>query len=67
MTMDHVEEKLHEHELECAKRYGVIHADMATLVTNQKWLTRLVWFVFTAIFTAIVGFELNAIFKFIGH
>ena len=24
--MDHVEQKLHDHELECEKRYGVIQA-----------------------------------------
>ena len=61
--MDQVEQKLHDHELECEKRYGVIQASIATLITNQKWLTRIMW----CVFTAIVGFELNALFKFIGH
>ena len=61
--MDHVEQKLHDHELECEKRYGEIQASITTLATNQAWLTKLVWFVFTA----VLGFELNAIFKLVGH
>ena len=65
--MDHVEQKLHDHELECEKRYGQIQASITTLATNQAWLTKLVWFVFATILTAVLGFELNALFKFTGH
>ena len=61
--MDSVEKKQYEHEIECAERYGQIQASITTLVTNQAWLTKLIWF----IIAAILSFELNAVFKLIGH
>ena len=61
--MNAIEDKLHDHEVECAKRYGEFQVSIATLAANQAWLSKLIWF----IIVAVLSFELNAIFKIVGH
>ena len=61
--MDPIEAKLNAHELECERRYGQFgerFAKLETLVSNNQ---KLVW----AVFISIAMFELNAIFKVVGH
>ena len=54
---------LKEHEISCKRRYGEINVAIKEIKTVGGFNTKLIWLVFAA----IVGFELNAIFKIIGH
>lgn len=56
-------EALAKHEKECAARYEVFSTEIATLKTDAKWTQKLIW----GVFISILGFELNALFKLVGH
>ena len=61
--MEAIEQKLNDHELECARRYGEFGERFAKLEAHAASNQKLVW----AVFASIAAFELNAIFKLVGH
>ena len=68
--MDELEKKINEHELDCVKRYGEIierftkhEGAMDAIKISVGWNTKLIWFVFAS----VMAFELNALFKLVGH
>ena len=54
---------LNNHILQDEKRYGEIQTKLATMGAKIDLLQKLIWLVFAS----IAGFELNAIFKLVGH
>ena len=62
-TIDEVRDKLDAHEKQCLERYGAFNTRFATIETGIGWLTKILW----AVFGAILLFELNALFKLVGH
>ena len=61
--MPDLQEKFQSHEIDCEKRYGELRTRIGKIDTDMMWLKRAGLFIIGSILT----FELNAIFKVIGH
>ena len=68
--MEELEKKITDHELECAQRYGEIltkfaehQGVMSAIKTSVSWNTKVIW----VAFASIMAFELNTLFKLVGH
>ena len=68
--MDELEKKINQHELDCVQRYGEIlekfaqhQGAMDAIKISVGWNMKLIWF----LFASVMAFELNTLFKLVGH
>ena len=68
--MDELEKKINQHELDCVQRYGEIlekfakhEGVMDSIKISIGWNTKIIW----VAFASIMAFELNTLFKIVGH
>lgn len=62
-TLEELGDQLNGHEKDCIERNGEVNTRFAKLEVGIAWLTRIVW----AVLGTILAFELNALFKLVGH
>ena len=61
--VNEVAKNLSDHEKACLERYGHFSERFGKLEGTLGILTKLIWLVFAS----VAAFELNALFKIIGH